>query len=239
MPPIRTAGLPLYAQLKETILGDIARGHLKPGDQIPSQRELCERHHMSHMTVRRALSELLNEGAIYALAGKGIYVAQPKQAADAGPFVSFHEDMARRGLRAEARVLEAAVVPALVPAAEALGVPVGSPVVYLRRLLLGSGTPFTLATSYLPDDLVPGVLDHDLEEGSLFATLRQVYGLRMTRSRRTVDAILADEDQAQLLGLALPAALLQLEEITYLDTGRAIEFSRNLHRGDRARIPLS
>ena len=52
--------LPLYAQLKEIIITDIQAGRLAPGNQLPSQRELCRRHNMSHMTVRRALDELKN-----------------------------------------------------------------------------------------------------------------------------------------------------------------------------------
>jgi GntR family transcriptional regulator len=76
IPPLdRTAQhnekLPLYAQLKEQIIAAIARDDLAPGDQIPSQRALCEAYHMSHMTVRRAISELLHEGVIYAIPAKG------------------------------------------------------------------------------------------------------------------------------------------------------------------------
>ena len=61
MPATRSAVRPLYIQLKETIRDEIAGGRLKPGDQLPSHRELCETYQMSHMTVRRAITELSNE----------------------------------------------------------------------------------------------------------------------------------------------------------------------------------
>src|SRR5687767_117570 len=84
--------LPLYAQLKEQIIAAIARGDLAPGDQILSQRVLGEKYRMSHMTVRRAINELLHEGVIYAIPGKGLYVTEQKQDAEP-PLRGFTEDM--------------------------------------------------------------------------------------------------------------------------------------------------
>ena len=105
MTALRSGARPLYSQLKETILDEIARGRLKPGDRLPSHRELGETHQMSHMTVRRAISELTNEGVISAVPGKGIYVAEPKEDADSGALISFHDDMVRRGMIGNTRTL--------------------------------------------------------------------------------------------------------------------------------------
>src|SRR5688500_2382702 len=102
---VMTAKLPLYAQLKESIIAAIARGALAPGDQSPSQRCLGERYGMSHMTVRRAISELMNEGVISTSPGKGLYVTERKQPAESGPLTGFSEEMARRGMRASSKLL--------------------------------------------------------------------------------------------------------------------------------------
>jgi len=228
----------MYAQLKEIIISAIVRGDLKPGDQLPSQRVLCEQHEMSHMTVRRALDELMNEGAIYAIPGKGIYVSAHKEYLESGPLVGFTEDMARRGMIASSHVLEAEIIGASTVLAKVLAVAVGAPLVYLRRLRLANGEPMALQTTYLPHALCPGLLDHDLARVSLFAVLRQVYGLHLTHGATTVEATLADEEDVELFGVTLPAALLVTEQITYLDTGVAIEFVRTTYRGDRYRMRL-
>jgi GntR family transcriptional regulator len=228
--------LPLYAQLKEIIIEAVARADLAPGDQIPSQRILCERHGMSHMTVRRAISELINEGVIYAIPGKGLYVTERKQPAESGPLIGFSEEMARRGMLASSKILAAEIVGASTVLSSALGVAVGTPLVHLRRLRLADGEPMGLQSNYLPHALCPGLLDHDLERGSLFSVLRDVYGLRLADGTRTVEAALADAEQARLLGLALPAPLLVVEQLTYLDGGQAIEFVRTAYRGDRYRL---
>ena len=228
--------LPLYAQLKETLIDAIARGDFESGDQLPSQRALCEQYEMSHMTVRRAINELLNEGVIYAIPGKGIYVAEQKQDAESGPLIGFAEDMARRGLVASTRVLAAEIVSASTVLAQVLDVALGAPLVYLQRLRLAGGEPMALQTSCLPHALCPGLLAHDLEEDSLFAVLREAYGLRLANSSVSVEAALADEEQAALLDATLPAALLITEQLTYLETGQAIEFVRSAYRSDRYRV---
>jgi len=219
--------LPLYAQLKEAITSAISRGEFAPGDQIPSQRELCEKYGMSHMTVRRAISELVNEGVIYAIAGKGLYVAQRKQPAEMGSLVSHKEHMKRLGMQPATRLLDARIVPASRALAQVFGVAVGTPLVYLRRLRLGNGKPISILACYLPHHLCEGILDIDLEEESLFDTLRNQYGLTLVGSVSTIEAILASDEQAALLELTLPAALLVKQQITHLDDGQVIELSRN------------
>jgi len=230
--------LPLYAQLKERLIASVERGDFVPGDQLPSQRVLCERYGMSHMTVRRAINELLHEGLIYAIAGKGLYVADSKQDAESEPLRSFSEETTRRGMKASSKVLTAKIVGASTTLARALSVEVGAQLVYLYRLRLADGAPMALQVTYLPHTLCPGLLEHDLEQGSLFAVLHNVYGLHLAHSTRTVEATLADEQQASRLQLTPPAALLVVEQLTYLDSGQAIEFSRTTYRGDRYRLPL-
>jgi GntR family transcriptional regulator len=228
----------LYAQLKESILSAIARGELAPDRQLPSQRELCQSHGMSHMTVRRAISDLINEGVLYAIPGKGVFVANQKLDAEAGPLVSFADDMARRGMRSSSKVLAAEVTGASSILARALGVEPGTLLVHLHRLRLADGRPMALQACYLPQYLCPDLLDHDLEHNSLFAILREAYSLRLVGSSGLVEAALATEEQAEHLGLLLPAPVLVREQITYLDDGRAVEFVRSTYRGDLYRLKL-
>jgi GntR family transcriptional regulator len=218
--------LPLYAQLKETIISAIANNTYTPGDQLPSQREMCQQYHMSHMTVRRAIADLINEGIIYPIAGKGLYVAPRKQPAEMGSLVSHKEHMTRLGMAPSTRLLNAEIVSASTVSAQMFGIEIGAPLVYLRRLRLGDGKPISILACHLPHHLCEGILEHNLEENSLFETLRNVYHLRLKGSTSTIEAVLASAEQAELLGLALPAALLLKEQLTYLDTGRVIEFSR-------------
>jgi GntR family transcriptional regulator len=232
------ARLPLYAQLKENLIAAIGRGDLTPGDQIPSQRVLCERYGMSHMTVRRAINDLIGEGVIYTIPGKGLYVTERKYDAESSPLIGFSEDMARRGMTATSQVLAAEPISASTVLAHALGVEVGATLVYLRRLRLADGEPMALQGSYLPHALCPGLLEQDLATRSLFQLLREDYRLNLASGTTSVEAALADAEQARLLTLPLPAPLLIVEQLTYLDTGQAIEFVRTAYRADRYRLRM-
>jgi GntR family transcriptional regulator len=236
LPGADAANLPLHTQLKASLTARIAQGEFEAGGQLPSQRALCEQYGMSHMTVRRAINELIHAGVILSVPGKGLFSAGPKKDAEAGPLIGFSEDMARRGMVAATRVLAAEIVEAPLPIAQKLGVAPGAPLVHLNRLRLADGEPMALQTSYLHSELCPGLLQYDLEHQSLFAILRDRYGLRLTRAANAVEAGLADAEAARWLGLRRPAALLITEQLTYLDTGHAVEFVRSIYRADRYRL---
>ena len=182
---------------------------------------------MSHMTVRHAINELINEGVIYSIAGKGLYVAQVKQPFEMGSFVSHKEHMKRLGMVPSTLLIDARIVSASTILAQLFGIDVCAPLVYLKRLRMGNGKPISILASHLPHQLCDGILEHDLESGSLFGALRNTYGLNLSASTSAIEAVLANTEQADLLELTLPAALLLKEQITYLDTGQAIEFSRS------------
>ncbi len=71
---------PLYAQVEKNILRKIKEGTLKPGDQIGSYSELSKEYSVSIITVKRAVSNLINKGVVFTRVGKGMYVAEPAKA---------------------------------------------------------------------------------------------------------------------------------------------------------------
>lgn len=225
--------LPLYAQLKEIIIDDIQSGRLAYGDQLPSQRELCRHYNMSHMTVRRALDELKNEGVIHAIAGKGFYVSEQKHPAEIGSLTGFADHMIGLGMRPRTEVLRAEIIPASSLLAQRLQISVGAEVAFIHRIRYVDETPFSLTSSYLPHHVFPGILSYDLAQHSLFATMRDVYSQFPTSSSSVIEACLATEEVAAVLDISLPAALLAKEQVTYSQTGTVIELSRSLLRGDR------
>lgn len=229
--------LPLYAQLKAAIVDDIRRGTLKPGARLASQRDLSEQFAMSHMTVRRALNDLLNAGVIYTIPGKGMYVnSDEKVEAETGPFVSFTEEMQRRGLKGSSRLLESSVITANTALAQIFRIEIGTRLVELHRLRLADGEPIALQKAYLPYARFPDLLTHDFGVESLYAVLRQDYGVIFASSSYAVEAALAEEREAHLLNLSLPAALLITEQSTEEEGGTVIEYVRAAYRGDRYKM---
>ena len=99
-PVILPQGGPLYLQLKRWIEAAVARGAIKPGDALPSERDLASKVDVSRVTVRKAVQYLVQDGVLVQRHGSGTFVApQPSRVEQSlGQLTSFAEDMARRGL---------------------------------------------------------------------------------------------------------------------------------------------
>lgn len=70
-----SAGIPIYAQIKEQVKQHVLNGEIKEGDMLPSIRQLAADLKLSVMTTTRAYTELEQEGYIITVQGKGCYVA--------------------------------------------------------------------------------------------------------------------------------------------------------------------
>ena len=225
--------VPLYLQVKEIFSQKIDSGELRPHDRLPSERELGEELGISRMTVRQALTQLTHDGRIYTIVGKGTYVAPPRIDQDLHQLTGFTEDMRTRGLTTSSRIIEAALLPAPPDLAEALQIRPGAMMVKLEHLRLADGVPLALVADYLPHHLCPDVLEHDMATRSLYAVLRDHYGLKLVRARQTVQAALANQREADLLGLSWPSAILHMDRTTFLDDNQIIVYARTAYRGDR------
>ncbi|MDZ4770044.1 MAG: GntR family transcriptional regulator [Chloroflexota bacterium] len=234
-----TSSLPLYAQLKAVFVEAITSGQLESGSRLPSHRDLSAQHKVSYMTVRRAIDELVREGYVHSVPGRGTYVTvAPKQQAESGPFVSFTQDMAGRGMRASSQVLSAAIVGANTSLAYIMDVPIGAQLWMLVRLRLADDAPMALQTACLPSARFPNLLDHDFSSGSLYAILRERYGVQFDSSTSAVEAALAGADEAALLGVTPPVALLITEQITKDEQGSIFEYVRSAYRADLYKMSL-
>jgi ABC-type glycerol-3-phosphate transport system substrate-binding protein len=71
----RNSAIPIYYQLRQHFKSQIETGELRPGDQLPTEAELCDRLSISRAPVRQAMAELAREGLIFRRAGAGSFVA--------------------------------------------------------------------------------------------------------------------------------------------------------------------
>ncbi|ETK30928.1 GntR family transcriptional regulator [Microbispora sp. ATCC PTA-5024] len=222
---------PKYDQVRAR-LAERIRTDLRPGDALPSERELMEMFGISRMTVRKALAGLEAEGLVYRIHGSGTYVSETALVSKTLRLTSFSEDMRERGLRPGTRLLEAELVPATADVAQRLRLSPGTQVAHLRRLRLANQTPMALEEVYLPAELVPGLLDHDLS-GSLYDVLDAAYGVRAVRARQVVQSTVVDDAQAELLEVPPRSPALIVSRVAVDARGRAVELGTTLYRGDR------
>jgi len=235
----RASPLPLHVQVKQALKNQIVRGAWKPGGLVPGDLELCAELAVSRTTVRQALAELAHDGWVVRERGRGTFVAPPKLTERAVERLSgFFEDMVALGYPPVSQVLRQEVRPADEQIAARLNVRPGTRVVEIERLRFVEDEPVVLTTTYLPQDLAPGLEVADLTRRSLYEYLETECGLSLARGQRTIEAVAADARQARLLRVRKGAPLVFLQSVSYLAGGRPIEYYLALHRGDRSRFEV-
>ncbi|MBN1486536.1 MAG: GntR family transcriptional regulator [Anaerolineae bacterium] len=229
----RESPTPLYIQLKNTLVAQISTGTYESHQQLPSERELCERYNVSRTTVRQAITELIYEGAVYARPGKGTFVSEPKINQQLKTLTGFSQDVVERGGVPTSHVLKAELLAADPGLAEVLQITPDAEVVMLSRLRLANDVPLAIETTYLYHALCPGVLEHDFAIESLYRVLGRDYGLRLVRAEQTIEAGLANIEELNLLSLVSPAPVLKMERLTYTDQDILVEYTMSIYRSDR------
>jgi GntR family transcriptional regulator len=187
---------------------------------------------VSRPVIRQALQEMAYAGLLVRRKGLGTFVAEPRITTRSlvHSLVGFFQEMDSKGLTPETEVLEQSMLPAGPRVGSQLGVEPATPVIKITRLRFVEAEPVVLVTSYLPYDLCPDLLSADLRRQSLYAFLRDAYGLTLASGRRVIEAVLAGEQDAERLRISAGSPLLRLESVSVLGDGRPMEYFHGLFR---------
>jgi GntR family transcriptional regulator len=210
---------------------------LKPGDPLPSERELAERYGVARMTVRAEITRLAAEGMVERVQGRGTFVAEAR-VAQAATLSSFTEDMRARGLTAGSQVLGQETVPADDMVAGRLGIEPGTPVVRVRRVRTADGEPMALEEAFLAAEQFGALAGEDLEGASLFTVLEERFGVRFPSADQQVVAVEIVGEDANLLRVAPGRAGLKFHTILLDADELPLAYAWSLFRGDRYEIRL-
>jgi GntR family transcriptional regulator len=221
---------PLYLRLKALIQAAIHDGRLRANDALPSEREIATMLDISRVTVRKALTDLVEEGVLTQRRGSGTFVTSGATRVEQrlSRLTSFTEDMLARGLTPSVRWLLKTIAPPTPEEAMVLGLSTGERVIRLRRLRLANDQPMALEQAVVPARLLP---NPEAIGSSLYVAL-DAAGVRPVRALQRLSAESLDAEDAQVLGVAPGAPALHIERISYLKDGRPVEFTKSHYRGD-------
>ncbi len=226
----RTPRIPKYYRLKRHLL-EITET-LAPGSPVPPERTLALDFDTSRTTVRQALQELVVEGRLERIQGKGTFVAKPK-VAQALQLTSYTEDMRAQGLEPTSRLLEIGYVPASDELAGRLDIRAGGRVLRIQRLRLASGEPMAIETTHLSARRFPGLRSHLAKYTSLYNALAEVYDVHLAEAEETIETALAAPHEAELLDTDVGLPLLLLSRHSRDNEGNPVEWVKSVYRGDR------
>jgi GntR family transcriptional regulator len=230
---VRKGPVPRYYQLKEIMREKMGSGEWKPGDLIPSERELSEQYGISRMTARQAITELVNEGLFYREQGKGTFVSRHKFTQQLIQLTGFTEDMRARGQRPGTQVLSAKMLPADEQTAERLRIHLGQPVFQLQRLRLADSEPLAIEVSQLYFMGCERLLDEDFAQHSLYRLLESKYGLVLVEAEQELEAGMANEEEARLLTIPVGSPALYTRRTTYAERDQPIEYAHAVYCGNK------
>jgi len=222
--------LPRYREIEQALRARIAT--LRPGDPLPSDAALCREFGVSRMTARNAVQRLAEEGLISREPGRGSFVAIPPSHRRANSLLSFSDEMRRQGRVPTSRLLRREMRPAKPDESRDLRLREGEQVVALVRIRMADDEALAVELVALHGRCAGVVMQADLESGSLHEVLR-TGGFVPVRGRATIDAELATEEDARLLGIS-PGAPLLVERRVIVDLrGRPLESTETRYSGDR------
>ncbi|PZQ97633.1 MAG: GntR family transcriptional regulator [Cereibacter sphaeroides] len=221
---------PLYLQLQKRIAEAISNGQLAPGDSLPPERDMATMTGLSRVTIRKAVQALVASGQLLQRRGSGTFVAPKVERLEQALslLTSFTEDMARRGRSVESEWIARGLHTAAPEEVMALGLGAGERVARLERVRRSDGVPLAIERASLSERILP---DPGLVDASLYALL-ETSGFRPVRAVQRISAANLGARDAELLGVTPGVAGLRIERISYLPSGRVVEFTRSLYRGD-------
>jgi GntR family transcriptional regulator len=228
--------VPLYYQVERALIKWISQ-NLKPGDLLPSEKELCEAFQVSRIVVRQALGNLVNRGLIQRQRGIGTIVIQPKINEHlVSKLTGFYSDMKSQGLNPKTKLLSSEIIRADDFLAYYLNLLAGEKVMRVHRLRYVNDDPILTVTTYIPCKICPKLLEKDLENRSLYEILEQEYKIRLIWGERVIEAVAADLQDAKLLNVEKGSPLFFLRSITYTENNIPVEYYEAKHRADRTRF---
>jgi len=226
--------VPKHEQLRGRLTELAAR--LPPGAPLPGERQLCIEHGVSRITVREAIGQLVSEGVLVRVRGKGTFVAE-RAARSQLHLASFHSDMRRLGLEPSTVVLAVARLTPPLATRRALELGAGAQAWHVRRLRLADGQPMSIDDAWYSAAVLPDLDAQDLT-GSLYTLLAERYDCTIDRAEQTVRAAEADRETCVLLGLPAGRPVLVFDRVSY-SGDRPVEHAESTYRGDRYEVQMT
>ncbi|MBO0678500.1 GntR family transcriptional regulator [Mycolicibacterium sp. S2-37] len=222
---------PAYQLLREQLRGEITAGHYPDGVRLPTESELVERHGLSRQTVRRAFQDLVAEGVVYRVPGRGSYARGTgrylRQLGSIEDLMNLSQDTTIEVIAGLTRRVD-------VDAASRLRLDDDLVhTVVLRRLHgpPGDGVPFVATTVHLPGPVAAALRDHDALRTGAVGT-HTVIGLLephlsspIAEAAQSITVAAADAGVAAAVGCAPGHAMLRVDRLYSDASGCPVELS--------------
>ncbi|MGL5716848.1 MAG: GntR family transcriptional regulator [Paraclostridium sp.] len=224
----------LHIQLMTIIKEMINSGQLKPEDSIIPERELCTIQNVSRMTVNKAIVNLVNEGFLYRVQGRGTFVSATKQRNRFSSMKGFSEVMKDKGIHIKTDILSFEESEADDYIRKELNIIDTNEKIYrVERLRYIEEDPFGIEISYIPKHMCKDLEKELVNNRSLYSILSDTYDYKMKKAEQIIEPIMLSSEEANLLKQEVGTLALKLKRTSYIEDGTPVEYTISIFRSDK------
>lgn len=215
---------PLYVKVMNYLIKKINEEY-QPGDLLPTQTELAEKTGTSLITVKRAITELANDGYLKPIPGKGTFVKKPPLKDEHTGVSSWTDSVAGLGEIPDTAWINIEKRRPPDHIANLLKISSQDQTVLIDRLRTIDGKPVCLMANEFPLELVPDMHKESIEQESIYAWIQDKYQLIPATAEEEVYARHSSDEEKEQLKMEEPIVLV-IKRISYLKDGTPVEFSQ-------------
>lgn len=229
--------IPIYYQLAKLLEGQILRGELRPGEALPTESEISAHFEISRMTVRRAISELISAGMVYAQQGKGTFVALPKLNNVVFELDNFNRELQQHGLEMKTTLLSAHIVRANEQLEKIFQLhDPNTRFLYFRTALSAEKERLAYEMKYIIYTKSKPLLESILNDPTLSALVTANSDVLPVSSKKVLQVSVTNKEESSILGIGINAPVFVIEETLYDIELKPVGWSKSIYRGDRYQL---
>lgn len=230
--------MPKYVTVRDHLRRRILTMEL--GEKLPAEPQLCDEYHVSRITLRHAIGDLIQEGLLVREQGRGTFRADGNQSNDeseviSGKIVGYYRQQQNLGSTVTSKVLDNSVV-TKASTARKLQLEDDDKLIRLERLRIVNGNPKQHVITYLSAQRFAKVLEHDFSTGSLYEFLEENYAVRLIRNEIAIHIATLNARIAWMLDAPEGQVVLSMESLVYDEFGSPIAMNVSLYPQDESEI---
>ena len=232
--PMRLAAQPLYAKVREALVGRLISGLWKPGQMLPSEFAIAGELGVSQGTVRKALDEMTSEGLLIRRQGRGTFVSEAEDKSILFRFyrLTSNSDQESDQNFPESKYLSRSLQTANAEERSLFTLEDGAQVWHFERLRIENGQPILVEQLILPQNRFPDLNEQADLPNNVYRFYGAQYGIIVARVEEKLRAVTAPTHVSAHLGLEANAPVLEIDRRAFALDGSIVEWRVSLCRSD-------
>ncbi|MEM6351363.1 MAG: GntR family transcriptional regulator [Cyanobacteria bacterium P01_D01_bin.14] len=224
---------PLHVAISEILKEKIENGQYDIGERLPSEFDLGAAFGVSRTTIRKAISNLIQQGLVTTQRGKGIFVSGRKKItfSISNPLIHFDRALQAQGYVGRIHSLRFQKIEAPTDVAGKLQIAKSAPVYWQEKIIYADESPIALEIDYFPESIGSG-LAAELQHGGFTYSTLNANGIHLNAGRLTMESVPATYELSEYLAVPLGMPLLVFSFVVYSGDRQPAACGKTISRSD-------